>query len=129
MLEDLLCCPQPRPTKSENCAWGHAPCSRASTIKVMAPWPNYVSRRTCVQSQIVSENSCIQGGALLMAFTAWTEPALARSYLNCLAKKVVIVDTPRGSTSSNVEKHLGFWIDEPSAWFRVGLISSKLSRL
>ena len=47
-----------------------------------------------------------------MAFTPWTEPALARSYLNCLAKKVVIVDTPRGSTSSNVEKHLGFWIDE-----------------
>jgi hypothetical protein len=39
-----------------------------------------------------------------MAFTAWTEPALARSYLNCLAKKVVIVD--------NVEEHLGFWIDE-----------------
>jgi hypothetical protein len=47
-----------------------------------------------------------------MAFTPWTEPALARSYLNCLAKKVVIVDTPRGRTSSNVEKHLGFWIDE-----------------
>ena len=47
-----------------------------------------------------------------MAFTAWTEPALARSYLNCLAKKVVIVDTPRGSTSSSVEEHLGFWIDE-----------------
>ena len=47
-----------------------------------------------------------------MAFTAWTEPALARSYLNCLAKKVVIVDSPRGSTSSNVEEHLGFWIDE-----------------
>ena len=55
----------------------------------------------------------IRGCALvLMAFTAWTEPALARSYLNCLAKKVVIVDAPRGSTSSSVEEHLGFWIDE-----------------
>jgi hypothetical protein len=42
----------------------------------------------------------IRGCALLlMAFAAWTEPALARSYLNCLAKKVVIVDAPRGSTS------------------------------
>ena len=28
----------------------------------------------------------------LMAVTGWTEPALARSYLNCLTKKVVIVD-------------------------------------
>ena len=37
---------------------------------------------------------------------------MARSYLNCLTKKVVIVDTPRGSTSSSVEQHLGFWIDE-----------------
>jgi hypothetical protein len=43
---------------------------------------------------------------------SWTEPALARSYLNCLTKKVVIVDTPRGSTSSSVEEHLDFWIDE-----------------
>jgi hypothetical protein len=39
----------------------------------------------------------------MMAFTAWIEPALARSYLNCLAKKVVIVDNPKGSTSSYVE--------------------------
>jgi hypothetical protein len=54
----------------------------------------------------------IRGCALLMAFTAWTEPALARSYLNCLAKKVVIVDNPKGSTSSYVGEHLGFWIDE-----------------
>ena len=37
---------------------------------------------------------------------------IARSYLNCLTKKVVIVDTPRGSTSSSVEEQLGFWIDE-----------------
>ena len=48
----------------------------------------------------------------LMALTGWTEPAFARSYLNCLTKKVVIVDTPRGSTSSSVEEQLGFWIDE-----------------
>ena len=49
---------------------------------------------------------------LLIAITGWTELALARSYLNCPTKKVVIVDTPRGSTSSSVEEQLGFWIDE-----------------
>ena len=47
-----------------------------------------------------------------MAVTVWTEPALARSYLNCLTKKVVIVDAPSGITSSSIEETLGFWIDE-----------------
>jgi hypothetical protein len=47
-----------------------------------------------------------------MAFTVWTKPALARSYLNCLSKKVVIVDAPKGTTSSSTEENLGFWIDE-----------------
>ena len=49
---------------------------------------------------------------LLMVVTVWTEPALARSYLNCLTKKVVIVDAPSGSTSSSIEETLGFWIDD-----------------
>src|SRR5215831_10802255 len=49
---------------------------------------------------------------LLMAFTVWTKPALARSYLNCLTKKVVIVDAPKGTTSSSTEENFGFWIDE-----------------
>jgi hypothetical protein len=49
---------------------------------------------------------------LLMAVTVWTEPALARSYLNCLTKKVIIVDAPGGSTSSSIEENFGFWIDE-----------------
>ena len=48
----------------------------------------------------------------MIALIGWIEPALARSYLNCLTKKVVIVDAPRGSTSPSVEEHLGFWIDE-----------------
>src|SRR6202030_1256944 len=60
-------------------------------------------------------NSVSRGCVFLMAFTAWTEPALARSFLNCLPKKVVIADTPRGSTSSSVEEHLGFWIDETAS--------------
>ena len=51
-------------------------------------------------------------GLLLTVVAVWTEPALARSYLNCLTKKVVIVDTPSGSTSSSIKEKLSFWIDE-----------------
>jgi hypothetical protein len=51
--------------------------------------------------------------ALLLAVVAvWMEPALARSYLNCLTKKVIIVDTPSGSSSSSRQETLGFSIDE-----------------
>ena len=57
--------------------------------------------------------SAIRGCALLLMVVAiWAEPALARSYLNCVTKKVVIVDAPSGSTSSSIEENLGFWIDE-----------------
>ena len=49
---------------------------------------------------------------LLMAVAVWTESALARSYLHCLTKKVIIVDSPKGSTSSSIEENFGFWIDE-----------------
>ena len=49
---------------------------------------------------------------LLIAVTGSTESALARSYLNCLTKEVVIIDAPKGSTSSTVEGHLSFWVDE-----------------
>ena len=88
----------------------HAP--YGSTIKdgpneIMLSGGHPCNRKIGAMSRVI--RGC---ALLLMAFTAWTEPALARSYLNCLAKKVVIVDTPRESTSSNVEEHLGFWIDE-----------------
>ncbi len=49
---------------------------------------------------------------LLMAVAVWAEPAFARTYLHCLTKKVVIVDAPRGSTSSSIEENFGFSIDE-----------------
>src|SRR5690242_1350715 len=54
---------------------------------------------------------------LLVAITLWTVPASARTQLNCLTKKVVIVDTPRGSTSSSIDENIGFWIDEASKTF------------
>jgi hypothetical protein len=38
----------------------------------------------------------------------------ARSYLSCLAKKVVIVDAPKATISSSAEENFGFWIDEPA---------------
>jgi hypothetical protein len=56
--------------------------------------------------------SVIRCALLYMALVVWTEPALARSYLHCLTKKVVIVDTPKGRTSSSIEENLGFWINE-----------------
>jgi hypothetical protein len=57
--------------------------------------------------------SVIRKCALLLAAVAiWMEPALARSYLNCLTKKVVIVDAPSGSSSSSLQESLGFQIDE-----------------
>jgi hypothetical protein len=50
--------------------------------------------------------------AALMAFLVWTTPALARSNLNCVTKKVTIVDTSTGRSSSSTEENVGFWIDE-----------------
>src|SRR6266436_6707066 len=48
----------------------------------------------------------------LTAFAVWEESALARNYLNCLSKKIVIVDAPKGTTSSSTEENFGFWVDE-----------------
>jgi hypothetical protein len=41
---------------------------------------------------------------LLTAIAVLEETALARSYLNCLTKKVVIVDAPNGTSSSSTEE-------------------------
>ena len=49
---------------------------------------------------------------VLVAFAVLEETALARNYLNCLTKKVTIVDAPKGATSSSIEENFGFWIDE-----------------
>jgi hypothetical protein len=49
---------------------------------------------------------------VLMAFAVLEETALARNYLNCVTKKVTIVDAPKGATSSSIEENFGFWIDE-----------------
>ena len=48
----------------------------------------------------------------LIAFDVLEETALARNYLNCLTKKVIIVDAPKGATSSSIEENFGLWIDE-----------------
>src|SRR5258708_22057976 len=49
---------------------------------------------------------------VLTAFAVLEESALARNYLNCLSKKIVIVDAQKGTTSSSTEENFGFWIDE-----------------
>jgi len=48
-----------------------------------------------------------QCALLLMAFTVWAKPALARSYLNCSTTKVIIVDAPTGNSSVSTEENVG----------------------
>jgi hypothetical protein len=40
------------------------------------------------------------------------QPVLARTYLNCSTKKVVIISAPSGDSSSRREEDLGFWVDD-----------------
>ena len=47
-----------------------------------------------------------------MVCAAFAQGALARSYLHCPAKKVVIVNTSSGTISSSVEEDVDFWIYE-----------------
>jgi hypothetical protein len=74
----------------------HAP--EASTIKVMARGQIMPPGGRACNRKIGAMNSVIRACALLvMALIGWIEPVLARSYLNCLTKKVVIVDAPGGA--------------------------------
>jgi len=59
-----------------------------------------------------NEKPCSECALLLAAFTVWAETALARNYLNCVSKKVIIVDALSGSSSLSAEENIGFWIDE-----------------
>ena len=54
----------------------------------------------------------LEGVFVLMAFAVLEETALGRNYLNCVTKKVTIVDAPKGATSSSIEENFGVWIDE-----------------
>jgi hypothetical protein len=49
---------------------------------------------------------------LMSALTALGQPALTRSYLNCSTRKVVMISTPTGDTSSTREEAVAFVIDE-----------------
>ena len=50
--------------------------------------------------------------ALTIALAALAQPVLARTYLNCSTRKVVIISAPSGDTSSRRDENLGFWIDD-----------------
>jgi len=49
---------------------------------------------------------------LTIALAVVAQPVLARSYLNCSTRKVVIISAPSGDTSSRREVDLGFWVDD-----------------
>ena len=65
-------------------------------------------------SSVVRRRAIREVALLLVALAIWAEPTLARSYLSCPAKQVVIIYAPTGSRSSTIEVSLGFWIDEAS---------------
>jgi hypothetical protein len=49
---------------------------------------------------------------LTIALAALAQPVLARTYLNCSTRKVVLISAPSGDTSSAREEDLGFWVDD-----------------
>src|ERR1700730_639640 len=49
---------------------------------------------------------------LTVALAALAQPVLARTYLNCSTRKVVLMSAPSGDTSSAREEDLGFWVDD-----------------
>ena len=51
---------------------------------------------------------------LLLAICVSTVAAPTRVHLSCITNKVIIIDTPTGSSSSNTKDNLNFWIDEAS---------------
>ena len=50
--------------------------------------------------------------ALTIALAALAQPVLARTYLNCSTRKVVIISSPSGDTTSRRDENLGFWVDD-----------------
>jgi|GEM_PF-3315789 len=49
---------------------------------------------------------------LTIALAALAQPVLARTYLDCSTRKVVLRSAPSGDTSSATEENLGFWVDD-----------------
>ena len=49
---------------------------------------------------------------LTIALAVLAQPVLARTYLNCSTRKVVLISAPSGDTSSAREEDLGFWVDD-----------------
>jgi hypothetical protein len=55
----------------------------------------------------------VSGCAVLtIALAALAHPVLARTYLKCSTRKVVIISAPSGDISSSREEDLGFWVDD-----------------
>jgi hypothetical protein len=47
-----------------------------------------------------------------IALVALAQPVLARTYLNCSTRKVVLRSAPSGDTSLATEENLGFWVND-----------------
>src|SRR5262249_45960373 len=87
--------------------------SSRSLCSAASDGTNSTTAAPCIGIVAAMKSSVCQYALLLMAFIVSVKPALAaRSYLNCLTKKVIIVDAPTGSSSSSTEENVGFWIEE-----------------
>jgi hypothetical protein len=49
---------------------------------------------------------------LTVALAVLAQPVLARTYLNCSTRKVVLISAPTGDTSSARDEGLDFWVDD-----------------
>jgi hypothetical protein len=57
-------------------------------------------------------NGVSKCAVFMIALAALAQPVLARTYLNCSTRKVVIMTGPSGGTSSAKGDDLGFWVDD-----------------
>jgi hypothetical protein len=66
--------------------------------------------------RFATETSLMKGvgecAVLMIALVALAQPVLARTYLNCSTRKVVLISAPTGDTSSAREEYLDFWVDD-----------------
>lgn len=62
-------------------------------------------------------NGVSKCAVLVIALAVLAQPVLARTYLNCVARKVVLTSAPSGNTSVAKEEELGFWVDDEGKTF------------
>ena len=63
-------------------------------------------------SEVKTRRPVAKCSILLLAICISTVAVATRVHLTCITNKVIIIDTPTGSSSSDTKENLNFWIDE-----------------